>query len=227
MITAVGLIIMVVSVILYVSLMTLVFPKHILKVGYKVSGACDRGVRKCLYRGKHCMVYDSSKENKPIIKQYLLLQEDGFKTLKCKVTPNVEYLDYDVALFNRYNKVFKVINVKEDIVGVELTRSVRLPDETAYVRIIIRRVNRTDMKKKPIVKITGGSIFAFSLVSVLFTAVEALVVRACCSYSFGEVFRESFIASEKGLIAVGVLALAMGLLGAISVVISSAKRARR
>ena len=224
---AIGLTIMIVSVIFYVSLMTLVFPKRILKVAYKIGDACDRGVKKCLFKGKHCMVYDSSKENKPIIKQYLLLQEDGYKTIKCKVTPNVEYLDYDIVLYDRYNKVFDVINVKEDLLGVELTRSVRLPDRTSYVRIVIRRVNRTDMKKKPIVKITGGSIFLFSLVATLFTAVEALVIRSCCSHCFGEVFRESFVASREGLVVIGILAVAMGLLGALSVVISSTKRARK
>ena len=222
-----GLIILTVSVILFVTLMTLVLPKCMLKVSYKIGGASDRGVKRCLFKGKHCMVYDSSKENKPIIKQYILLQEDGYKTLKCKVTPNVEYMDYDVVLYNRYNKVFKVVNVKEDIVGMEMTRATRLDDETAYVRIVIRRVNRTDMKKKPIVRITGGSIFLFSLVAIMLTAVEIFVVRACCSYSFGDVYRESFIASTEGLITIGVLAFAMGVLGALSVIISAAKRARR
>lgn len=223
----IGLSILTASVILFLTLMTLVLPKYVLRVSYKVGGACDRGVKKCLFKGKHCMVYDSSKENKPIIKQYLLLQEDGYKTMRCRVTSNVEYLDYDVVLYNRYNKVFKVINVKEDIVGVEMTRTTRLPDETAYVRIVIKKVNRTDMKRKPIMRITKGSIFFFSLLAVVFTAVETFVVRACCSYCFGEVFRESFIASTEGLLVVGALALAMGLLGGLSVAISAAKRARK
>lgn len=224
---AVGLIVLVVSVIIFVTLMTLVLPKHMLRVVYKVGGANDRGVKKCLFKGKRCIVYDSSRENKPIIKQYLLMQEDGYKALKCKVTPNVEYLDYDIVLFNRYNKVFQVINVKEDIIGMELTRSARLPDETSYVKIIIRRVNRTDMKKKPVAKVSGGSIFVFSLVATILTAIEAFIVRTCCSYSFGDVYRESFVASTEGLIAIGVLALAMGILGALSVMISVAKRARK
>ena len=82
----IGLSILTASIILFLTLMTLVLPKYVLRVSYKVGGACDRGVKKCLFKGKHCMVYDSSKENKPIIKQYLLLQEDGYKTLKCRVT---------------------------------------------------------------------------------------------------------------------------------------------
>ena len=223
----IGLIILAVSVILFVMLMTLVLPKKILKIVYKVDKPNDRGIKKCLFEGKNCIVYESSRENKSFIKQYVLLQEEGHKALKCKLTPNVEYLDYDVVLFNRYNKVFKVINVKEDIVGMNMTRSTRLPDETAYVRIVVRRVNRTNLKRSPIVKVKGSSVFAFSLLAVLFTAVEAFVIRACCSYCFGDVFRESFISSGEGLLSIAALALAMGIFGAMSVVISAGKRARR
>jgi len=223
----IGLTVMTLSVILFVTLMTFVLPKWLLKISYKVDGACDRGVKKCLFKGKHCMVYDSSKENKPIIKQYLLLQEDGYKALKCKVTPNVRYIDYDVVLYNRYNKPFKVVNVKEDIVGMEMTRTTRLDDETAYVRIIIKRVNRTDMKKKPVVRIRGSRIFLFILFAIVLTAVEAFAIRTCYSYSFGEVYRESFVASTEGLITIITVALATGLLGALLVILRASKRARK
>lgn len=227
MVIAVGIIVLVVSVIIFIALMTLVLPKKILKVVYNISEPVDRGATKCLFDGKHCMVYNSSKENKLYIKQYLLLQEDGYKSLKCKLTPMVDYLDYDIVLFNRYNKVFKIINVKEDILGFELTRSVRLPDETSYVRIVIRKVNRLTLFKKPLVKIKGGSIFGFGFVAMLLTAVEAFIVRACCSYSFGGLFRESFIASDKGIIFIGILAVVTGIIGAIVVASGASKRAKR
>lgn len=223
----IGLTVMTASVILFVTLMTFVLPKWILKTSYKVGGACDRGVKKCLFKGKHCMVYDSSKENKPIIKQYLLLQEDGYKVLKCKVTPNVRYIDYDVVLYNRYNEPFKVVNVKEDIVGMEMTRNTRLDDDTAYVKIIIKRVNRTDMKKAPVMRISGARVFLFSLFAIALTAVEAFVIRVCYSYSFGKVFRESFVASKKGLITIIAVALVTGLIGALLVVLRTSKRARK
>lgn len=223
----IGIIAMTVSVILFMTLMTFVLPKWILKATYKVGGANDRGVKKCLYKGKHCMVYDSSKENKPIIRQYLLLQEEGYKTLKCKVTPNVKYLDYDVVLYNRYNQPFKVVNVKEDIVGEQTTRSARLDDEASYIRIIIKRVNKTVMKRKPVMRIGGGRVFLFSLLAVALTAVEAFTIRACYSYSFGSVYRQSFISSTEGLLTIGAVALTAGLLGALCVLLRASKRARK
>ncbi len=224
---ALGIIVLILSVILFMVLMTLVLPKRMLKVVYKVNKATDRGVKRCLFEGKRCIVYDSSRENKAVIKQYSILQEDGYKTLRCKLTQDIEYLDCDIVLFNRYNKVFKIVNVKEDIVGMAMTRATRLPDETAYIRIIIRRVNRTSIKRKPPVKVTGLSVFLFSLVAVVLTAVETFVVRACCSYCFGDVYRESFIASTEGLLAIGILAAATGLVGAFTTSFSAFRRARK
>lgn len=227
MVIAIGLAVLIVSVIVYIALMTMVLPKGILKVDYKVKEPVDRGSYKCLFKGKNCIVYNSCKDNRRYIKQYILLQEEGYKSLKCKLAPLVDYLDYDVVVFNRYNKPFGVINVKEDILGFELTRSTRLPDETSYVRIVIRRVNKQTLTKKPLVKIKGGSIFGFGFVVALMTALEAFIVRACCSYSFGGLFRESFISSEHGFIFIGALALVTGILGSIAVAISASKTARR
>ena len=224
---ALGIIVLILSVVLFMVLMTLVLPKHVLKVVYTVNNAVDRGVKRCLFKGKRCIVYDSSRENKAVIKQYSILQEDGYKTLRCKLNQNVEYLDCDVVLFNRYNKVFKVINIKEDIVSMAMTRATRLPDETSYVRILIRRVNKTKVKRKPPVKVTGFSIFLFSLIAIALTAVEIFAVRACCSYCFGEIYRESFIASGEGLIVIAVLAAVTGVVGAITAALSAFKRARR
>lgn len=225
--TAVGLAVLVASVILFVALMTIVLPKALLKVVYNVDRPKDRGTKKCLFNGKHCIVYASTKENIQFIKQYALLQEDGHKSLTCKVTPVVEYLDYDIVLFNRYNKVFKVMNVKEDIIGADLTRTTVLPDETAYVSIVIRKVNHTNLKRSPVVKIKKKSILGFSLLTVLITAIEGFVVRACCSYAFGGVFRESFISSMDGIIFIGILAVLTGIVASISVSLSAKKRAKK
>ena len=68
MITAIGLAILVGSVILFVALMTIVLPRTMLKISYGVDKPRDRGTKKCLFDGKNCIVYTSSKENKQFIK---------------------------------------------------------------------------------------------------------------------------------------------------------------
>ncbi|MBO5312356.1 MAG: hypothetical protein J6B29_00175 [Clostridia bacterium] len=226
MLLATGLIALLVSVLIYVALMTMVLPKRMIKVKYTINECEDRGVKKCLFKDRNCIVYKSSNTNKKYIKQYVLVQQDGYKLLKCKLSSMVEYIDYDIVLFDRCNKPFRVINVKEDILGVDYTRSTILPNETSYITIVIRKVNKQSFKVSPIVKLKGGSVLGFSIITVLLTALEGFIVRACCSYSFGGVFRESFIASANGILFVLGLALVAGLLSAILVNISASRRAR-
>ena len=83
------------------------------------------------------------------------------------------------------------------------------------------------MKKKPVMRIGGGRIFLFSLFAVALTAVEAFALRVCYSYSFGQVYRQSFISSTEGLLTIGAVALAVGLLGALLVALHTSKRARK
>ena len=225
--SAVSLAVLVVSVIVFFVLMTLVLPKALLKVSYNVDKPKDRGVKKCLFADKHCMIYSSTKENKQFIKQYALVQEKGHKTLTCKLSSGVEYLDYDIVMFNRYNKVFKVMNVKEDIIAQGLTRTTVLPDETSYISIVIRKVNQTNLKRPAVMYMKGKRIVGFSLLAMLFTAIEGFVVRACCSYAFGGVFRESFISSMNGMVAIVLLSILTGMVGGISVAAGVKKRARK
>ncbi len=227
MLMAVGLCILIISAVLYLALVAIVLPSRMLKVVYPVKEPSDRGIKKCLYYGKPCMVYTSSSENKPYISQYLLIGEDDYKTLRCKVTPSVEYLDYDIVYFDRFNKPLGVINVKEEISSSDLTKSVILPKEASYVRIIIRRVNRKRMRKGAAVRVGFFSVLWYSLAVTLMTALEAFAVRAACSYSFGDVYRESFIASSSGLILIAVLAVCTGIISILLTLWGARRRARK
>ena len=227
MLLGIGLSVLIASVVLYMVLLTMVLPKKMIKAVYPINTPADRGVSRCTFEGKLCNVYASSKENKPYIKQYLLLREQDHKILRCNVAPGVEYIDYDIILFDRYDKVLGVMNVKEDILGKDVTRSTRLPKETSYIRIVVRQVNRTKRKVQKTFKVKGSGIFKYFLVTVLFTAVEAFVVRACCSYAFGDVYRESFLASRYGFLVIGVFALCVGLFGAFSASIGAGRQSRK
>lgn len=221
-----GLGILLCSVVLYLVLVAMVLPRFVLKASYRIKKPTDRGVKRCTFEGKPCIVYSSSKENKPYIKQYILLNEGEHKLLKCKTAPGVDYLDYDIVVFDRYNKPFEVINVKEDVLG-DVTKSTQLPSDTAYVRLVIRQANRVKLKKPATFGVSGGSIFVFSLLVLVLTALEAFAVRASCALAFGDVYRESFISSRLGFLVIGAVALAVGFLGAVSVALTAAKRGRK
>lgn len=222
-----GIIILIASVAVYITIVNFILPRLILKVSYEVKEPNDRGVKRCIFNGKRCVVYKTGNENKPFIKQYAIVQEDGYKSLKCKVAPELEYIDYDIVLFNRYNEVFKVINVKEEICGVDYTRATTLPNETSYISIVVRKANKLDLKRKPIARVVPSSLLAFACVTALISIVEAFVIKISCAYCFGGVFRESFISSNSGLLISIALAVAIGALGLFAVVTSVRRKARQ
>ena len=225
-----GIILLVGSMAAFLALITIVLPKLFLGVKFTVNEPSDRGIKRCLYNGKRCIVYETGKQINKYIKNYLLLEGDGCKILRCKTANRIEYLDYDVVVFDRYDKVKGIINVKEKMVGTNFTRRVELPDETAYVRILLRRVNEIPFKqkkKKPIAYIPKGKILLYTLCAMAATAFEVFVLKVACSYAFGGVFRESFVRTGYGIFMGAFLAIITGIIAIVTVSVSMKRYGKR
>lgn len=188
-------------------------PGLLLRTHYRQIKLNARGMRRCLFNGKRCVVYERGINQRRHISRYLLCQEDGYKVLQCKVSPNVRYLEYDVMLYDRYDNTVDVINVKEDVVS-QYTRRLQLPDETAYVNVVLRKVNKSVLFKKRLAYIPRGRIAAFISLAFLLTLLESVVVMTSTAYAFGGVFREDYMSSPMRMLfgfgvcaAVGALAI--------------------
>lgn len=225
-----GIILLVASMAAFLVLLILILPKLLLRVKFTVTEPADRGIKRCFYNGKRCVVYESGKQINKYIKNYLLLEGDNCKILRCKTSNKVKYLDYDVVIFDRYDKVRGVINVKEKMVNGSFTRRVELPEETSYVRIVLRKVNDfifKQKKKKPIAYIPKGKIALYTLCAAAITAFEVFVLKVSCAYAFGGVFRESFIRSGYG-IGIGIfLAIVTGIIAVVTVTVSIKRYGKR
>jgi len=219
----IGIVLLIGSVFSFILLMTYILPKLFLKVSYTVSEPVDIGIKRCFYKGKRCVVYEGGSEIRKYIKKYLLLQGKGHKILRCKMTHPIGYIDYDIVVFDRYDKVHSVINVKESLVNSEYTRRVELPDEASYVRLVIRKVNDTVITKEPIAFIPRARINWYMIFAILVTALETFVLKVSCAYAFGGVFRESFVRSSKGLVVSLLFAIVTGIIALVTVK-SSIKR---
>jgi hypothetical protein len=216
----VGIVLMVVSVFFFVISMTAILPKLLLRVKSTVTEPEGRGIKKALFNGRRCIVYRSGSEVHKYIKQYLIYDEGNQKVLRCKTNGSLRYIDYDIVLFNKYDKAFKVINVKEDIVKGDLTRRVDLPKETSYVSIVIRKADSQDFAKPPVFNVTVKSIAIYSIACFLVTLLETFILKVSCAFAFGGVFRESFIQSPSSTIVGLLLSLLTGLLALISIIYS-------
>lgn len=211
-----GIVMLAVSVVLFSALMTVILPKMILKVRYSVGKIEDRGLKKYIYKGKNCIVYECGKGVSNHIKQYLLIDDGDKKILRCKTAHLINYLNYDIVVFDKYDKVRKIINVKEFLENGDFTKRVELPSYTSYVKLVIRQVDNRFLGKKRLADIPKGRILLYALCAILTTALEGFMIKVSCAYTFGGVFRENFIRTTDGLILGSLIA---ALIGIISIII--------
>ncbi len=223
---AIGIVLLVASMTLFLYLTVILLPHKFLCVKYLISAPEGRGVRRCIFNGKHCVLYEAARHTRRYIRQYLLTEEDGAKLLLCKTNGNVVYLEYDVVLFDRYNKVFRILNIKESIPEGDYTKPVQLPIETAYVSLVLRRVNRTAISKRRLSRVPAGRIFSYILLTVLIALLQAFALNVSCAYIFGGVFRESFIRKPEAIFMSLALSLIIAVVGMIPAVVGACKSSK-
>ena len=159
----IGVALFTISMLLYIAAMGWGLPRLFLRTKYRPVMLHARGLRRCLYNGKRCVVYERGMNWRRYITRYLLCQGEDCKLLKCQVVPAVRFMEYDVVLFNRYNRIFDVMSVREAL-NSPYTQLLRLPDETAYVSIQLRRVNKTTLlNDKPYAYLSRMGVIWFAV----------------------------------------------------------------
>ena len=224
---AIGYVLLISSVVLFLLVMVIALPKALLKVKYSIKEPDDVGVKRCFYNGKRCVVYEGGKEISRYIEKYLLVEGKSCKVLRCKVARKIAYLNYDIVIFNRYDQIIDVVNVKENLVKGGYTRRVELSDETAYVRLVIREVDDTIIKRKSIAYIPAGNVMLYGFLASVLTVIEIFVLKIACAYAFGGVFREVFIRSTNGTLITLLIAFIIGIVALISVAFGVKKYRKR
>lgn len=194
-----------VLIVLYVLLAGYFLPKFFFKPKYKAFGSLDRGINNFKEKDGRSIVYESQKEYKKYISQYILSERGGRKVVMCKTAENFSCIDYDVAAFDCDGKVFDVINVQENLDKSGYTRLVELPPRTVYISLKINAVNNqktdarnaNDSKARHIINRKNALFFAaVSLLAVL----VIFGVKLCLANIFGGVFKSDFMTSVVGIL---------------------------
>lgn len=206
------------SMFLYFVVMGWGLPGVLLRTRYRQIKLNARGMRRCLFNGKRCVVYERGVNQRRHISRYLICQEDGYKVLQCKVSSNIRYMEYDVMLYDRYDKTIDVINVKEDVVS-EFTRRLILPDETSYVNIVLRKVNKSVLFKKRLTYIPRTKITLYIFLAFLVTVLESVIVMTSTAYAFGGLFREDYMSSLGHMVFGFAVSAGIGLLAIACIMI--------
>lgn len=219
----VWIILLILSLVVYALLMAYVLPRSFLKTEYIVGESNDRGLKNVKETTGRTIVYQPAMKYRKYVSQYLISERRGRKILKCKVEPNVKYLDYDVVLFNGVRKAFNVINVKE-LTENGYTEELTIDNETAYVSLVINGVNDTVFSRKTLKPVSRGKITTYILACTGLTILQVFLIKLCCSYVFGGVFREIFMVSTTSTLVTvlfAVIAVAMNLTFILSVILKS------
>ena len=187
----------------------LVFPKCFLESEYSIGKTSDRGIRK--YKTATDGMYFLYEPNwfvRQFIKQYVIAVTDEGKTLTCKIEEGIDYLRYDVVLFDASDRVFKILNVQQLIEDRLYTEEVELPPETAYVTLALNQVNRQIVPKVARARVSPRRLMFYGLATCATAVVTAFCMNLSFAHLFGKVFRESYAASVAENIAVLGVALA-------------------
>lgn len=129
-------------VISYPVLVSHVIPKVTLKPYYTARFG-DRGIRRCRIPEGHAVVYAPGSRCADGIRQYVLIamRESGQKFIKCLTDGRVSEIVYDIAVFDAENRMIDVFSVSERLEGSRWTKAFTLPQETAYVSVILRQAD--------------------------------------------------------------------------------------
>ncbi|MBR6782540.1 MAG: hypothetical protein IKM33_05010 [Clostridia bacterium] len=195
----------------------LVFPKCFLGSEYSIGQTSDRGIRK--YKTATDGMYFLYEPNwfvRQFIKQYVIAVADERKTLTCKLDEGIDYLRYDVVLFDTSDRVFKILNVQQLVEDSLYTDEIELPPETAYVTLELNQVNRRIFPKAARARVSARKLVFYGLATCATAMVTAFCMNLSFAHLFGKVFRESYAASMAENVAVLSVALAAAAVGTVA-----------
>ena len=204
------------SVVFFFIVEMLILPKCFLESRYTIGQTADRGIRK--YKSANdgvYFVYEPGWLVRRHIKQYVIALEDDRKCLTCMLEEGIEYIRFDVVLFNTSNRVFKVLNVTQLIRDRAYTDEIELPPETAYVTLILNQVNQREFPRIARAKISAGKLVAYGILTCITAMATAYCMNLSFAHLFGKVFRESYAASLWENVTVLGVALAASVVGTL------------
>ena len=178
---------------LFVVVEIVVLPRLLFQHAYAYRKIKDRGIKIEKRGNEEIIVYEPDLIMRKHVSQYMLVKNPVGKFLICKTDTKLTYLEYEVVVYGKNNRILTVLNVK-DIVGSDgHTEALELPPETAYVSVLVSEADKSKYKNSIFAPINKGRVVIYSVVTVLATFILAFTARIALSFIMGGVFRESIL----------------------------------
>ena len=185
----------------------------------------ERGLRRVTFPGGRAVVYAPTPRIRRYISSYVLTKEAEGVFIRCRIHESIAYLRYDVATFDAKGRLLDVLRVSERITACGCTHGVRLPRDTAYATLVLRRVDGEYVGRDATV---GYGIRGMGVYLALSTVTAVIVGYVLHGSVFGildAVWRGSWeIRSLGATLAASAL---LGILGAAGVLLTHELHRRR
>ncbi len=143
---------------------------------YKKHTPTDKGIGKYQFPNGKGVTFEPDEKYRKYLKKYVLFVYGDQKYIKCKLSGDVLSLRYEVAAYDYKSRLIKVLELAENVAAGSQTQTVRVPDDTAYVSVILRSVNERErfstLRRTSFVKIC-----VFSFLTVAMTVACGLLAR--------------------------------------------------
>lgn len=177
-----------------------------MKVTYSVNATRDFGLKKKHTDDLDCVVYQPAKDIRQYVSQYILVKRDGKLVFKCKADEQITRLDYDIVCFGVDHKAIHSVNIVDDITEAGYSSEVELPQDTAYVTLLVNSVNGKSLGNKSRLRLSFWNMFLFTILSALVICLETVVARICFGQMFAGVFGESYVTATSNIITTAISA---------------------
>lgn len=184
---------LVLSLIIYIFLSFFVLPRFFLKERYNTLKPLDNGKKKIYDNKEYSVVYKPNEELGKYINQYALSITENGKHIMCQLKKEYDLIAYDVVCYTKKGKVKKVLNIEENVKGKKYTQKLQLADSTAYVNVIVNRINDEKIKSKYSKEINRHKLFPFFFFESIILVIVLFALRYFIARVLGDVFYEDYL----------------------------------
>ncbi len=164
------------AVIGYFYLVCSFIPHLTLRPVWRRAAGRARGLMRVSFDAGRGVVYETDPHVRRYMQKYALVLSDGYKFLQCCINPQIHYLRYDVATFDRGGKLLDIVRVCERPTEPGLTRRLPLPSETSHAYVILRCVDGMYRNKERIIRYSPLRVCLFFLLNVLSTVAASILL---------------------------------------------------
>lgn len=197
------------TVAVFLIITVVLLPRMFLHDKCSVTETHDRGIKRYKDADGESVLYEPVQSMRKYIKQYVIADRDGQKSLVCKLARKLEYIDFDVVVFNADGAVRGIFNVKEKIRDKSFTCVVELPPDTSYVSLSVNGADDSVFEENRVLtKVSGVKIALFSVIATLLTGLAVVGVVVSCAHIFGGVYGESLLYTSGSRLVIFIIVIA-------------------